>query len=194
MHRAFARKLQVARWSQLVGVVRSKDDGGMAVAAPGATLSARRAFSCLAEPEVGDTVLVARLDDGESAFVLAILERETDAPLALRSPRDTEVRVAGKLSLVADDATIAAPKFSLVSGAAELHATRLTAIVGSAEALFERVMQRARQVLRVVEELDHLRAGRIDYEAESVMSLHAENTTLTADGLVKMDGQQIQLG
>ena len=44
---------------------------------------------------------------------------------------------------------------------------------------------------RAVEETDQLRAGQIDYVAKETLSLHGENALLTAEELVKVDGEQI---
>lgn len=137
---------------------------------------------------------MARSRSEVNAYVLAVLEREADGPVRIVSPRDTELRAAGKLSIAASEATIIAPTFSLHTAVALLQATRVTAVLGSVDAILERIVQRAKQAFRVVEEVDHLRAGHIDYEANAMMSLHAANTTLTAEGLVKVDGEQIQLG
>jgi hypothetical protein len=194
MHPAFARKQDVEHWDHAPGFVQSKQRDGIRVVMPGVTLTMRRALSCLAEPEVGDRVLVTRSGAGTEAYVIAVLDRDGDAPLALASPGDMEVRAAGKLSVVAEEAMIAAPSFSLHSVRARLHATHLIAVLGSVEALLDRVVQRAKQAFRVIEGVDHLRAAQIDYEATGTMSLHAENAAMTSEGLVKIDGEQIQLG
>jgi hypothetical protein len=196
MHKGFARRLDVEPWVQIVASIRAKAGARMHVAADtGAVFQARRALSCLVEPEPGDRVLVARAPHGVAdAYVLAVLEREGDAPVSLVSPRDTELRSAGTLSIVAPATMIATPTFSLHSAVARLHATRATAVLGAVDAILDRLMLRAKQAFRVVEEVDHLRAGQVDYEARGTLSLHSENTTLTAEGLVKVDGEQIQLG
>jgi Protein of unknown function (DUF3540) len=194
MPKALARWLDVEPWGQTVASVRAKSARGVLVAAEGSVFLAHRALSCLVEPEPGDLVLVAQSGAVAEAYVLAVLEREGDTPVSLVSPRDTELRAAGKLSIIATEATIAAPAFSLHTASARLHATRITAVFGAVDAILDRIVQRARHAFRVIEEVDHLRAGHVDYEARATMSLHAENTTLTAEGLVKVDGEQIQLG
>jgi hypothetical protein len=42
--------------------------------------------------------------------------------------------------------------------------------------------------------MDQLRAKRVDYTAEKSMHLHGENTLMTADSLVKLDGEHIHMG
>ena len=195
MHKGVARRREVESWDQSVVSVRSKSGDGVQVAADGGSVfQARRALSCLVDPEPGDRVLVARSRAGAEAYVLAVLEREGDAAVSLVSPRATELRSVGPLTIVAPEATIATPVFSLQSAVAHLHATRVASVLGAVDVIVDRLVQRAKQVFRVVEELDHLRAGQVDYEAKGTLSLHAENTTMTAEGLVKVDGEQIQLG
>ena len=50
------------------------------------------------------------------------------------------------------------------------------------------------RVRRTVEELDHVRAEQIDYAAKKTMSLHGDNAIVTANELVKVDGEQIHVG
>ena len=192
MHKALARKLEPEEWSQIAGVVEERRGDALRVTAGGVTLVALRALSCLVEPEPGDSVLLAR--SSKAAYVLAVLERTGDAALSLVSSRETQLRSKGPLSIVAPEATIATPTFSLHATTTQLHATRVTAVFGALETVLDRIVLRAKQAFRTVEELDHLRAGQVDYQATGLMSLHSENTTLTAEGLVKVDGEQIQLG
>jgi hypothetical protein len=62
------------------------------------------------------------------------------------------------------------------------------------DSVAERVAARVRRSYRTVEECDQVRAERIDYVAKGTMTLHAENALLTAEELVKLDGEQIHVG
>ena len=55
--------------------------------------AAKRAVSCLVEPALGDRVLVALHDAG--CHVLAVLDREGDAPTRLVAEGDLEVSAPG---------------------------------------------------------------------------------------------------
>jgi Protein of unknown function (DUF3540) len=48
--------------------------------------------------------------------------------------------------------------------------------------------------LRTVEAMDQLRAGQIDHVAQGTLNLHGENAVVTAEELVKLDGEQIHVG
>jgi transglutaminase/protease-like cytokinesis protein 3 len=60
--------------------------------------------------------------------------------------------------------------------------------------VLERWSQKVKRAYRKVEQIDELRAQNIDYSADQTMSLHSENALVTAEGLVKVDGEQIHLG
>ncbi len=47
---------------------------------------------------------------------------------------------------------------------------------------------------RFVEEMEHVRAGSIDYAARENVRFHGRNALVTAQQLVKMDGEQIHMG
>lgn len=183
--------------------------------AAGAVLCGR-AVSCLVEPMVGDTVLVARGD--ARAFVTAVLVREAGVETTLAHQGDLKVEVKqGRFTVVADEgvelvtgSTLAllAAKVSLQSPEAqvwverlahvgqELHAevARVRERFGVLDQTIERWSQRAKRVYRTVEELERLKAEQIDYEAAHTVRVHGENTVMTADALVRVDGEQIHLG
>ena len=57
-----------------------------------------------------------------------------------------------------------------------------------------RVTRRAKHVFREVLGIDRLRAHQVDRRAETVMRLKANHAVVDADGVVKVDGKQVQLG
>lgn len=183
---AAANRVDIERWQQSAAVVRSVD-GELArvVLSAGVSFPARRATSCLVAPEPGDRVLVAWAED--EAYVTAVLRREDGAAVRLVTRADTELVVDGALS-------VASRAFSLSSARALFDVERVDAIFGKVEAVIERVLQRVKRSYRFVEETEQVRAERIDIAAESSMNLHAHDTMVTADGLVKVDAEQIQLG
>jgi Protein of unknown function (DUF3540) len=185
--------------------------------AEGVDYDAERAASCLLAPKQGDEVLVALLPD-RRAYVLAVLEREegsgteicVEGDLRLRSetgrvelssaegvsvvtPRDITM-IAGSLSVRAVATALASEAITLVSKTVACELDRVRLAARTFDAVLDRFTQRAKQSIRVIEESEHLRAGRIDYVADKSVTLHAENTIVTAKELVKVDGAQIQLG
>ena len=60
--------------------------------------------------------------------------------------------------------------------------------------MFERVTQRVKRSFRFVEDADTVKAGRIDYAADTALTMRAKNTIIAAEELAKVDAEQIQLG
>lgn len=203
---------------QQFGTVASAEgQGAFVVRLSGGERHARRAVSCLVEPEIDDRVLVA-LEPRGDAFILAILERRPGAPATLTHDGDLNLRVGGgKLGIVARDGAtlVTGADVSVVSNAVKVTATdgefvleRLgvlssfvraelgkTKVFGSTlETVVDRATQRVKRAFRFVEEIDQLRTKQLDYTAEQVMQLHAGNAVVTAEQLVKVDGEQIHLG
>lgn len=192
--------------------------GAVGVRAVDGERSARRATSCLIAPVLGDRVLCATLSDGTS-FVLAVLERtEADARLELSLDRDAVLSVAeGRLDIVADHGIGVATQQTIQVGAesVELRARSATAVVDElftigkralahfarsttvgevVETVAETLSQKAKRALRFASEIDQVRAGFADYAAEKAMRLHGDNAFMTAEKVVKLDGENIHLG
>jgi hypothetical protein len=181
----------------------------------GASL-ARRAASCVLEPQLDDLVLVAFVDGGR-CYILNVLEAA--GPTShLSFDGDVELRVrSGALSIGARDAVrIVTPgDLSLVCSRIELEALDLNVaveslhylgrtlrcqldtlkgVVGSLETVAERYLQIAKRSYRTVAGRDELRAKEIDYAAEEIATIRARNTIVTAEQMLKVDAEQIHLG
>lgn len=62
------------------------------------------------------------------------------------------------------------------------------------EAVMDRLVHLSKTAFRMTEDVEHLRAGRIDYEAAETARLHGKNTVVTAKEIVKVDAKQIHMG
>lgn len=212
-----ARKLDREQTTLEEGAVIKVNDGSFTVRAGDFECAARRAKSCLVEPEVGDDVLVA-FGRGGRAFILAVLEREEGSKTTLSVDGDLDlkveqgrfgVRAARGLSLTSGDELSLLGRALNVSAlegkvfVEKLHhiGSRLRAEVEAiktvgtvCDSVFERVSQRVKRSFRTVEDIDQLKAKKIDYAAESTMALRAENAVVHAEEIAKVDAKQIQLG
>jgi hypothetical protein len=149
--------------------------------------------------------------------VLAVLARGSTGPLRLRAAGDAELRVDGKLTLEARagieaasegdvsltgrhlrmraaETILTTARLAVSSARSFLDLDRVEALLGAVDVVIDRVLERVGRSYRFVEEADQVRAGSIDYAADSTLNLHAENALVTADELVKVDAEQIQLG
>jgi hypothetical protein len=168
-----------------------------------------RAASCLLQPNIGDTVLVAG-PRREQVYLIAVIARA--------DPRHAQLVVDGDLTLHARQGGIAlhagtqiglrAPGLALEAQKAQLEVNemdyrgaevRMTTLVArfvgrTCEAVLDRLSVLTRSSFRLTEEVEQVRAGQIDYEARSTLRLHAKNTLVSSKELVKVDAEQIHMG
>ncbi len=71
---------------------------------------------------------------------------------------------------------------------------KVAVLAQEVDSVVTRLSQRAKRVFRFVEELDQTRAGTIDARAQGTLALRAENATISARVLAKVDGEQIHIG
>ncbi len=181
----------------------------------GSEVVARRAKSCLVAPEVGDRVLVAFGRD-RRAFVLAVLEGER-AAATVAAEGDLEFKVAGRFGVSATDgvelvsgtavsfianalkarafeADLVIDRLAYVGSRVRAEVSAIKTIAAAADSVFERVTQRVKRSFRFVEEADTVKAGRIDYAADTALTMRSKNAVIAAEELAKVDAEQIQLG
>lgn len=177
----------------------------------------RRAASCLLRPEIGDTVLIAG-PDRYHVYLIAVIDQadstrariETTGHLTLATP-------AGGLRIESGEAIrlqsrqaveVDAARFALTATEADCKVDRLTYaghavhamaasihVVGRlCETVMDRLVHISRTAFRMVEQTEQLRCGRLDYEAADLARLHATQTVVTAQAVVKVDARQIHMG
>jgi hypothetical protein len=215
-HAARVRALQ-REISQDVGTVVRVEGRTFVTRTETGECQANRATSCLLEPAVGDVVLLALVSTGP-VYVLAVLEREPGAPATIAMDGNLEVKLpAGALGLAAQDGVrlvsgkdvsvvcgeigvnavdgrVALRRLSFVGDFLSAELERVKVFAGTLDSVLDRLSQKVKRSYRVVEETDHLRAERIDHAAKKSLSLRAESAHITAEELVKIDGDQIHLG
>lgn len=181
-----------------------------------AGLRALRADSCLIEPECGDSVLVCN-PGSQNAYVLAVLARARPQEACLQLPGGVALQTtqgqllvqACRIDLQASQCVaLEAPQVCLSGIAGELRFQQLSASAQDVWARFGavssvaqsitssvgRLVQKARDSFRWIENLDETRAGRVRMQVRERFDLKARHTTLLADRQVKIDGQKIDLG
>ncbi|MCZ7684357.1 MAG: DUF3540 domain-containing protein [Sandaracinaceae bacterium] len=190
-------------------------DGELAVVHEGRSTLARRAASCLLAPAAGDTVLVART--GGRAYVLAVLERESDER-AIEVEGDLHLRSrGGAVTIEAEDDPPApgarragdrGPNAHPRGRAGELgrgqrarplrapllESTRMKQVASLSEVVVESVKETLGRAYRSIREGEHVEAGSMTLSVKNLLRSHADTAIVTADKLVKLDGDQIHLG
>ncbi|MBO9356841.1 DUF3540 domain-containing protein [Bordetella petrii] len=202
----------------LIGAVtRRAEDGSYAVECDGRVWHARQAASCLLTPQSGDQVLISG-PDPTRVYLIAVIEQadprsarlETAGDMVLHSRSGSvslegaqSVRLAGRdavhvetasLRLQAQDAHCVTEKMKYLG--AEVTATvGTTRLVGKVyEAVMDRLSFLSRVTFRAAEEVEHVRAGSLDYRADKSARVHASYTMITGENLVKVDAKQIHMG
>lgn len=201
-----------------LGVVTGALPGGVyTVISDDMELRCQRAASCLLRPEIGDTVLVCG-PDAQRLYLTAVAEQadaresriDVSGDLTLASTHgsvavesETALHLRGKQSL-----DIGTSQFKVDASAADCRVGRLTyqgdemeatvlniRVIGRLyEAVMDRLVHLSRTAFRMTEGVDQVRAGRIDYQAEETVRVHAKDTLVTATRLAKVDARQIHMG
>lgn len=185
---------------QGAGTVVDVVEGRVQVACSDRLRECRVAFGCLVQPIAFDRV--AWLDDEEGAgWVIAVLERASDAPATLRLPRECTVTAGARLTLEsggtlgmrAPDLEVAAGRVRLFAKAADLCSEAMSVVGQVMHATFDRMFSRTRLAQRTVTELDGVQAQSIDYRAELIASVSAQNVSVHGQRLTKLRGGQIHM-
>jgi hypothetical protein len=179
-------------------------------------VEARRAASCLLEPALGDEVLVVHHERG--SHVLAVLERDPEAPARLSAEGDLEITAAagkvavsgrdgvslltpGEAVVAAGSARVSAKQGEVVIGALAYLGDQLTAQIDrvktvsqSVEMVAGRWVQRLERAYRFIARSEAVRAEYMEIEARAAFHIKAETTLVNSGSLTKIDGSQIHLG
>ena len=195
-----ALKLNKAEASYAVSTVVAVEEGQLIVRLGRGDRPAVRAASCLVAPEIGDEVALVITGEGR-VFVIAVLVAASERGVDIAVEGDLRIRAEGSLSLASKVMNLSAAEGSFVLAKLSVLATSLVASSDSVrvaartfDGFVERLSQTAKRCFRKVEELDQLRAARVDYRTEHEMSLRSENFLVGARKLAKVDAEQIHIG
>jgi Protein of unknown function (DUF3540) len=168
--------------------------------AGGERLHCPRAASCLLQPSVGDTVLVAG-PRRDQAYLIAVITQADPAQARLAVDGVLTLQAGTRLELAAPELDLQARKARLEIGEMDYRGgeVRITTLVArfvgrTCETVLDRLSVLTRSSFRLTEEVEQVRAGQIDYQAEETLRLHAKNTLVSSKGLVKVDAEQIHMG
>jgi hypothetical protein len=212
-----ARKLQEIPLVQEQGMITDTDGKFFIVKTHCGTYEARQAVSCLIKPLPGDKVLVVG-DFVDGFYILAVLDREETQKQTLEFHGEVDLKVEdGRLTIAAQegmslasakDISLAAPELNIHSLDSEVsihhlafnggfwlgQVEKVRFLATTLDSVIERLSQRIKRSYRTVEEIDQLRAGRLDYLIDKLLSLRGKYSMLTAKEDVKIDGERIHMG
>jgi hypothetical protein len=183
----------------------------------GASWECRRAASCLLQPQLGDTVLLSG-PDGRRVYLIAVIEQVDTSVSHIEVPGDLRLTAAAgavsinsaadlrlqsaaclemkssQWALVADRAHCQLTDMRYTGQSLDATVGRLRLVGKVFESVAERVVQMARSALRLVDEVDQVRAGHLDIRAEQTALVHGKHVLLTGKELMKVDAGQIHMG
>ncbi len=178
---------------------------------------AKQAVSCVIKVQVDDTVLVYCSADRSIAYIACVLGREQRDEGVLTLPGGVELSSkAGNLNIHAKvidlkagvQVSVTSPKIDVTAFESEIKVLKVQAWFDSLEAqavhakfAFQnlttavgRLLQRVRESFRWVDEVDETRAGRVRVKVEGAYQVQSRHATIHATGVVKIDGEKIDLG
>lgn len=187
-------------------VLESAGERGFLVAHGQQRLFCTPAFGCLVTPCAGDRVLLADVDD--ATFILSVLERPSGERPAIHLPNGLDIETGAQLRIGGAAVELAPESLRLHAREVDCETATLTyscreargfvgvgKLVGRAlELIADKWVQISKQSYRVSEQLECVRAGELDCEAQQSLRLHGKNTLISADQLSKLDGRQIHIG
>lgn len=201
---------------QDLGTVAAGEKNKLLVRNDTGLFHARRAASCLIEPETGDLVLFCAA--GGVVYILAVLERKGRSAATISLDGDINIQLdSGRLGINAVEGvdlasarkiSMTSPELEVKAAAADLTVSqtsftgailqasleKIKLFAGSFDSLLERFYQRVKRSYRFVEETDQVRADNIDHRAEKLLNFRGKNAVVNARELVKIDGDQIHFG
>lgn len=199
-------------------IISCEEDGHYRVESKhGVIENVKQATSCLVEPIERDRVLVEAQMDGEM-YITTILERVSEAAPIIKVQGGLQLRVEGgklqiqseegidittlgslsmtseKLDLRADEGNVYFSKLSYIGKNLMSQIESISALGGIMNFIVDTVVQKSKTSHRVIEDTEYVRSRHINYQASHNMQMHGKNTMLTAEELVKLDGEQIHMG
>jgi len=193
-------------------------DGTLAVEGEdGVVWSCLRAASCLLKPEEGDTVLLSG-PDRHRVYLIAVIEQADASASRIDVPGDltlgggagavsiessTNVRVqsgatlemaSAQWTMQADEGHCRVNEMHFIAQSADATVGRLRMVGKVLETVADRIVQMARNTLRLVDEIDQVRVGHLDCKATDTVRIHGQHTIVTGKELVKVDASQIHMG
>ena len=179
--------------------------------------SASRAFSCLVQPRINDTVLFS-IDARQHCHILSIIERPGDDATRLTFPGDVmldsdnggvSINARQGLNLVSgQDLNQVAENYRLTAANALLNVGDLTAIgntfaakiktvrtfADSVETIAKRWLQKLTHSFRQVEGVDQLKTRDSIHTIKNLYSMRSRQAAILARKDIKMDAERIHMG
>jgi hypothetical protein len=179
--------------------------------------TASRAFSCVIRPESGDRVIYSR-DEYSHCCILSIIERPTGTDASVSFPGNVNIHanngsvtIAGdqglqlasakSLNMVAGDLNVAAGKGTVnvadilaIANQFTGNISKIRIFADTIDSVAERLSQKLRNSFRMIEGVDHTRAGEVLTTVRNLFSLRSRQAAMLAKKDMKIDAERIHMG
>ena len=176
-----------------------------------------RAIGCLIEPIAGDKVLV-EAQVGGKAYITNVLERLTEITPMIKVQGGLQMRIESgglqiqseggidlttlkslsmtseQLNIRSDEGNVYFSKLFYIGKSLMSQLESISVLGGIMNSIIDTVVQKSKTSHRVIEETEYVKSRHINHQASHLMQMHGKNTLLSAEELVKLDGDQIHLG
>ena len=182
----------------------------------GGTIKAKKAFSCIIDPEPDDIIICTENENG-AAYILGIIERPATQKMSLSFPSDTRIQVKqGSLNITSMDSVTIASKdlncFSkrvihkspeaivsyehITANGNELQASFKTVrlISNLINTMAKQVIDKFKGYIRSTEDNDMVKAGQMARQAHGVYSMDSKHTIMKSKKSTIIDGDKILMG
>lgn len=199
------------------GTIDAIDQKGYIIQAQNGHHHASRAFSCIVEPEIADTVMFS-IDERLQCHILSILERPQDQKTHLDFPGDVTLNASnGQMQLNASqelnistekEMNLMSEEMSLISRKALFNIESLRAIgstlvsrinnvqtfASSLETVAEHWLQKLKNSFRQVDGVDQFKARDSIHTVQNLYSMRSKQAAILAKQDIKMDAERIHMG
>ena len=199
------------------GKIESVDEQGYRILGNTGHYRAIRAFSCIVEPIVADTVLFS-IDERLQCHILSIIERGDNKNTQLVFPGDVTINVVQgqviiqakkSLNMVSDEEiNMASRNYSLIATKALFNIDKLTAlgstlvskinsvrtIANAVETVADHWVQKLKNSFRQVEGVDQLKTKDSIHTVKNLYSMRSKQAAVLAKKDIKIDAERIHMG
>jgi len=181
----------------------------------GQTILANKAFSCLVQPQVQDTVLYS-FDQYQQAFIVAILHRNEDSQLTVQLPANATIACDQNLTLrsgqhtsiiseqitqlsqqsvMKTDKAVMDFNNAIIKGG-KLHSQirHIHTISDLVSTMAKQAIQKFNSYIRKTDQADQVHAGQMGRKVDGLYSMNSKHTILVSQKDTKIDGEHIHMG
>ena len=201
----------------LTGTIESIDDQGYRIVSEAGHFNASRAFSCIVEPIMADTILFS-MGPSRQCHILSIIERSgcTDTHMAFPgnvslSTKQGELSLNGSqginmsslqnINMVSEEVNLLAKKGLLnidslraVGSVVVSQITNIQTFAHSVETLAEHWLQKLQNSFRQIDGVDQLKSKDSIYTVQNLYSMRSRQAAILAKKDIKIDAERIHMG